>query len=218
MLLERERMEQVVQKLSADALALRESTQHEAQKVAEVTASKAELEQKVQTISGELQAVSHQALDTASKYQREIEQIRQDSQQERERNRELLERLERNQKEQQAQIVRQRKLFFIGFTWVACVIALVTLRPWEWDGDLKWITLTICVIAASITQAVAFYQRAMHRYIGAALVAINVIALAMTILLPFGISISETWGMIVGAANIIAAAYAAFALLPSSKL
>jgi hypothetical protein len=94
---------------------------------------------------------------------------------------------------------------------------LIGLQPWEWPGDLRWLTLTILVAAATLTQVVALNFRTMPRAMAAALILIDVVALTIAGLLPLGVPVPESWGMLVGAANILGGFFGALALLKLSQ-
>lgn len=206
-----------IEALSTDQDALKTLVQQTEQQLNTTLVQKHALTEQLQQVTGDLQSISDQARATEARYQGEVTTLHQERTQDQARYDQLLAKLEADQREQQRELARQRKLMLVGLVWIGTLLILIGLQPWEWLGELRWLTLTILVVAATLTQIVTNSFRALHKALAGVLVAIDAIALTIAILLPLGIPIPETWSMLVGAANILGAVFGALALMNLSK-
>jgi predicted nucleic acid-binding protein len=214
---DKEALAQRVEVLSADQAALKAQAHQTEQLLSASQAEKGTLTAQLQQMTGELQGVSAQARTAEERYQAEMTSLRQETALERERSSQLLAKLEADQRQQEQRLGRQRKLTLVSLVWIGAALLLIGLRPWEWPGDLAWLTLTILVVAATLTQAVALNFWTMPRAMAAALILIDVVAITIAGLLPLGVPVPESWGILVGAANILGGFFGALALLKLSQ-
>jgi hypothetical protein len=203
--------------LSTEQATLKSQTEQTEQELSAAEADKRALDEKLKHVAGELQEVSDQGRMVEARYQAEMTALRQERAQEQAQEQarydQLLVKMDLDRRQQLTQLMRQRKLIVVALVWVMTTVIMVGLKPWAWSGDGRWLGLTIPVVAATLTQAVALDIRILHRAMAAVLITVNVVALVIACLLPLGVSALESWGMLVGAANILGGVFAALALV-----
>ncbi|MCA9925600.1 MAG: hypothetical protein KC421_24685 [Anaerolineales bacterium] len=103
--------------------------------------------------------------------------------------------------QQRAWKIQTTKVIFIALIWIGVAALFVATNPFQRDDDLRWLGLTYPVVALVISQFILAYGHwpsQLHaKLLFVFLAGVNVVALSIAILKPFGMDIDDslTWGM-----------------------
>jgi tetratricopeptide (TPR) repeat protein len=108
----------------------------------------------------------------------------------------------------QSKQVRQNKTLAILFTALVIVALELALWPWQLAEPLNWIRLSLLLFGIMIIEGLIFHKRKLSVLSWALLIPLNLFTLAVSIFLPLGINLPDTYGYVAAGLQTIAAVFA----------